>query len=113
MNALLQQFIKPKNKLSLILLAGVVLFMQCYLLQHKVEHQHATHDTHETIHECQLCLGAQQTSELVLLDIHHLWLDIVRILIIVPPLGFVIFSPAFLLPHTRAPPQSFQINFIK
>ncbi len=107
MNSLLQHLKNPKNKLSLILLVSVVLFMQCYLLQHKVDHQdhhHADHGTHEVVQECQLCLGAQQASQLILPSIHHLSLSLIGIFILVLSYCAIVFSPVFLLPQTRAPP---------
>lgn len=108
MNALLQQLKNPKYKLSLILLAGLILFMQCYLLQHKVEHHHdhhAEHDTNEIIQDCQLCWGAQQANQFILTTIHNISLSLMVIFIVSLCHAIVFCSPAFVLPQTRAPPR--------
>lgn len=94
-----------KNKLSLFLLAGVILFMQAYLFQHELSHTLHDHaHEHEIIQECQLCLGAQTAHHFILPENINLSLSLMC-LIIVFSYGYVtVVSPAFLFPHTRAPP---------
>ena len=111
MYTLLQKLKNPKNKISLILLAGIVLFMQCYLLQHKMEHldhdhhHPIEHDSHEIAQDCSLCLVASQTSQFLLPTIHYLSLSLIGVFLVLMYHFSVIFSPAFLFPQTRAPPH--------
>ncbi len=107
MNPLLQQLKNPKNKLSLILLATVIFFMQCYLLQHKVEHQtdhHFHEDTHTVIQDCQLCLGADKASQFILPSFQHLSLSLLGLFLITVSFYVALTSFSVLLPPTRAPP---------
>jgi hypothetical protein len=104
MTTFLQKLRTPKNKLGLMLLAGVLLLMQCYLFQHEISHAMHDHE-HETVQECQLCIGAQHFSHVLVLDNNNIMPVLVWALLI-GSLIFVSMGPlAFLLPHTRAPPR--------
>lgn len=104
MKNLLSPLKNPKHHISLLILAGIVLFMQCYLLQHQVEHHSHDHHTHEVVEECQLCLGAYQISQFVLPTDYHLSLGLMGLFIVLFYHPIIVFSARFFLPLCRAPP---------
>ena len=97
----LESFIKQKK--VHMLLAGIVLFMQCFLLQHQFDH-HAGHDTHETVQECQFCLGAQQINYALSPIVLSLLLGLTWVVVLFFYSFSTFISPLFFLPQSRAPP---------
>ena len=110
MHSLLPHLKPAQHKTSILFMAALLLFMQCYLLQHQFEHQHA-YDIHEhdsqSLQECQLCLVGQQTNEAILLSTQPVLFSVAELYFCVLLSLFLVESTRVILPHPRAPPVFF------
>ncbi len=95
------------NKVRVIFLAGIVLFMQSYLAYHTIEHyDHQDLHDHESAQVCELCLSVQHINQALLPIEQILSKDLAWNLVLFLYIFISFFSFALLLPQTRAPPSS-------
>lgn len=94
-----------KNKLKLLMLASILLFMQSYLLQHDLGHVFDDHHHgDEIIQECQMCFSAHQLSQFIPPSILNLTLSIIVLAVLIFYSFINFYNNTLKLPRNRAPP---------
>jgi hypothetical protein len=98
-----------KTKLNILLVAGLLLFMQYSLFQHELSHTFYDHDhhDHEMEKECHLCLNSHSVSQYIFPVNINVSLSLITVLVLFFYSFVSLYSPTLQRPRNRAPPVIF------